>query len=171
MSASGGDEGDRATGGPLLTLTLTRALAVAGGMLLLAVAGMVTVSVLMRWLISTSVPGDIELVQIATALSVFAFLPVCQAVRGNIVVDTFTNWLPVRARAALDALWDLVYAAASLIIAWRLATGAADTIRSHTVSMMLGLPTGWAIAACGIMAAFLGVVAIATAWRLLRGSA
>jgi TRAP-type C4-dicarboxylate transport system permease small subunit len=169
MSASGGDEGGRAARGPLLTLTQT--LAVAGGMLLLAVAGMVTVSVVMRWLISTSVPGDIELVQIATALSVFAFLPVCQAARGNIVVDTFTNWLPVRARAALDALWDLVYAAAALIIAWRLAIGAADTIRSHTVSMMLGLPTGWAIAACAVMAAFLGIVGIATALRLMRDRA
>ena len=169
MSAPGEDGGGRVEGDPLLALS--RPLAIVGGMLLLAAAGMVTVSVLMRWLLSSSVPGDIELVQIATALSVFAFLPVCQAVRGNIVVDTFTNWLPVRARAALDALWDLVYAATALIIGWRLAIGAADTIGSHTVSMMLGLPTGWAIAACAAMAVFLAAVAIGTALRLVRGRA
>jgi TRAP-type C4-dicarboxylate transport system permease small subunit len=155
--------------GPLAAVT--RPLAMAGGLLLLAVAAMVVVSVVMRWLTGYSVPGDIELVQIATALAVFCFLPICQSVRGNIAVDTFTTWLPDRARSGLDALWDLVYALAALVIAWRLAVGAIDTLRSRTVSMMLGLPIGWAIAACAVMAAFLAVVAMATAWRLLRGRA
>jgi TRAP-type C4-dicarboxylate transport system permease small subunit len=140
-------------------------------MLLLTVAAVVFVSVMMRWLTSSSITGDIELVQIATALAVFSFLPVCQAVRGNIVVDTFTAWLPQRAQRALDALWDFVYAAMALMIAWRLAVGAADTINSRTVSMMLGLPTGWAIAACAVMAVLLAVVAVATALRLTRSRA
>ena len=65
-------------------------------------------------------------------------------------------------------MWDLVYVAMALIIAWRLGVGAWDTIRSNTVSMMLGLPTGWAIAACAAMAAFLALVAVATAIRVLR---
>ena len=150
---------------------LTRPLAIAGGMLLLAVAGMVVVSVVMRWLTAYSVPGDIELVQIATAVAVFAFFPVCQSVRGNISVDTFTAWLPKRVRDGLDALWDLVYALAALVIAWRLAVGALDTLRSRTVSMMLGLPVGWAMVACAAMAALLAVVAVATALRLMRGRA
>ena len=47
-------------------------------------------SVLRRWLFSTPIPGDFELAQIGTAVAVFAFLPYCQVVRGNIVVDTFT---------------------------------------------------------------------------------
>ncbi|MBX6425243.1 MAG: TRAP transporter small permease [Variibacter sp.] len=149
--------------------TLTRPLAVAGGLLSLAAAAMVVTSVLLRWLTVHSVPGDIELVQIATGLSIFAFLPLCQAQRGNIMVDTFTTWLPARAQRGLDALWDVVYACAAAVIAWRLAVGAADTIRSHTVSMMLGLPIGWVIAACAVMAALLMVVALATAWRLVRG--
>ena len=55
------------------------------------------------------------------------------------------------------------------MLAWRLAAGAADTIRSRTVSMMLGLPTGWAIAACAAMTLFLAIVALATALRLVRG--
>jgi TRAP-type C4-dicarboxylate transport system permease small subunit len=167
----GPEEPSERNAGPGALIALTRPLAIAGGVLMLATAGMVTVSVVMRWLINYSVPGDIELVQIATALAVFAFLPICQAVRGNIVVDSFTTWMPARARDALDVLWDLVYAAAALIIAWRLGVGAADTIRSRTVSMMLGLPTGWAIAACAIMALFLAAVAVATALRLARSRA
>lgn len=135
---------------------------------MLAVSLVVLTSVLMRSLIQTSITGDIELVQIATALAVFSFLPLCQAARGNIMVDTFTARLPPRVRNGLDALWDLVYAGMMGIIAWRLVVGAWDTIRSSTVSMMLGLPIGWAIAACAAMAAFLSFVAIATALGLLR---
>jgi TRAP-type C4-dicarboxylate transport system permease small subunit len=147
---------------------LSRPLAIAGGLLLLAVAGIVVVSVLMRWLIGTSISGDIELVQIATALAVFSFLPLCQSHRGNIMVDTFTNKLPLRVQRSLDALWDVVYAVVMGVIAWRLAVGAFDTLRSNTVSMMLGLPIGWAIASCAAMAAFLAAIAVGTAVTLLR---
>jgi len=65
-------------------------------------------------------------------------------------------------------LWDLVYAGMAAIIAWRLALGAYDTIRSNTVSMMLALPIGWAIAACAAMAVLLTLVALMTAFALLR---
>jgi TRAP-type C4-dicarboxylate transport system permease small subunit len=152
--------------GPLVRLT--RPLAIAGGFLMLLMAIMVVVSVVMRWLINYSVPGDIELVQIATALAVFSFLPLCQAHRGNIMVDTFTTRLPRRMQRALDALWDLVYAGMAALIAWRLAIGAYDTLRSNTVSMMLALPIGWAIAACAAVAGLLTIVAIGTAVMLLR---
>jgi TRAP-type C4-dicarboxylate transport system permease small subunit len=101
---------------------------------------------------------------------VFSFLPLCQLHRHNIIVDTFTTRLPRSVRNGLDALWDLVYAAFAGIIVWRLALGAWDSLRSNTVSMMLGLPIGWAIALCAAMAALLLVVALATAWRLLRAS-
>jgi len=153
--------------GPLIRLT--RPLAIAGGLLMLLTAVVVVVSVVMRWLISYSVPGDIELVQISTALAVFAFLPLCQAHRGNIMVDTFTTRLPRRVQRAIDALWDVVYAGMAAMIGWRLAVGAYDTIRSNTVSMMLGLPIGWAIAACAVMTVLLAIVSLATALSLLRG--
>jgi TRAP-type C4-dicarboxylate transport system permease small subunit len=116
---------------------LTRPLAIAGGFLSLAIAATVTVHVILRWIFNSAVPGDIELVQMGTALSIFAFFPLCQSRRGNIVVDTFTSALPQRWRDGLDALWDLVYALMATIIAWRLAVGAFDTMRSNTVSMML----------------------------------
>jgi TRAP-type C4-dicarboxylate transport system permease small subunit len=162
MAEAGEGAGGRSfDNGPLVAIT--RPLAIAGGLLMLGVSIIVTVSVLMRWLINYSVPGDIELVQIGTALAVFAFLPLCQAHRGNIMVDTFTNRLPAVVQRALDALWDVVYAGMAAIIAWRLAVGAWDTIRSNTVSMMLSLPIGWAIAVCAAMALLLAAVALATA--------
>lgn len=166
MSGPAASDGDRALNAPLAAFT--RPLAVAGGFVLVVVSVLVTVNVVLRWLFTSAVPGDIELVQIGTALAVFAFLPLCQSRRGNIMVDTFTSWLPPAIQRALDALWDIVFALMAAIIAWRLGVGAWDTIRSNTVSMMLGLPTGWAIAACAAMAALLAAVGVATALRLMR---
>src|SRR5262245_13853501 len=89
---------------------LTRIVALGGGIVLLAAAILVCVSVLLRWVTSYSIPGDFEFVQISVALSAFAFLPYCQARRGHIFVETFTTRLPHRTRDWLDAMWELVYA-------------------------------------------------------------
>jgi TRAP-type C4-dicarboxylate transport system permease small subunit len=146
------------------------ALALAGGVLMLVVAGLVTSSVLMRWLLGDGISGDFELVQIATALGAFAFLPLCQARRGNVIVDTFTAKLSRRARDRLDALWDLTYAVIIAVLSWRLAVGALDAFASQTTSMVLGIPQGYAIAACAVMGIFLAIVAVATGIRLAKGS-
>jgi TRAP-type C4-dicarboxylate transport system permease small subunit len=154
--------------GPRLTAA-TEVLALAGGVLMLVVACLVTLSVLMRWLLGDGISGDFELVQIATALGAFAFLPLCQARRGNVIVDSFTARLSERARRRLDALWDLAYAGLIAVIAWRLVLGAQDAFASQTSSMVLGIPQGYAIAACAVMGVFLSLVAVATARRLAKG--
>ena len=160
-------EAQRSFLGPRLTAA-TEVLALAGGVLMLAVACLVTLSVLMRWLLGDGISGDFELVQIATALGAFAFLPLCQARRGNVIVDTFTAKLSRRARDGLDALWDLTYAALVAVISWRLIAGARDAFASQTTSMVLGVPQGYAIAACAAMGVFLAVVAVFTAARLVK---
>jgi TRAP-type C4-dicarboxylate transport system permease small subunit len=156
-----------AASGPLVAWTA--ALAMVGSLLVIAVALIVVTSVVRRWLTDDVIFGTVEIVEIATALAVFSFLPLCQARRGNVVVDTFTARLKSRALDRIDAFWDLVYAGVAALIAWQLFQGARDTIVSQTTSMMLGLPVGYAIATCAVMAAVLAVVAVATALRLLRG--
>lgn len=167
MSLEGADERDAGASRGLID-RIAHALAIAGGMLMLATAIMVTASVVGRWLFRSGVKGDFEMVQIATALAVFAFLPLCQLKRGNVFVDTFTLKTPAGFNRALDTLWDLVYAGFATLIAWRLALGALDAINSRTSSMVLAIPTGWAIALASAMAAFLAIVAVAAAVRLQR---
>lgn len=149
---------------------LSLLLALAGGALSIAVALVVVVSVVLRGTGLGSVPGDFEIVQTGTALTVFAFLPWCQARHGNVFVDTFTTRLPARLQAGLDALWDAVYAGMMAIIAWQLWLGAMDAIRSGTTTMVLLVPIGPAIAACSVMAFFLALIALATAFERLRGA-
>jgi TRAP-type C4-dicarboxylate transport system permease small subunit len=142
---------------------LSHALALAGGLLSLCVAFLVLASILLRQTRFGAVPGDFELVQMGTALAIFAFLPWCQARRGNVMVDTFTSWLPRRAQAALDALWDVVFALMMAMVSWRLALGALDAINNHTTTMVLQVPLGPAILGCAALAACLAVVSLATA--------
>jgi TRAP-type C4-dicarboxylate transport system permease small subunit len=149
---------------------VARILAVAGGSLMLVTAVMVTGSVILRWLFRSGVKGDFEMVQIATAVAVFAFLPLCQWRRGNVFVDTFTLRAPAWLNRGLDTLWDIVYAVFAGLIAWRLALGGIEAIQTRTSSMVLAIPVGWAIALTSIMAGFLTIVIIATAIRLQRGA-
>ena len=96
-------------GGPAPRGLLDRLMGVSaalGGVLAVGVAVLVVVSVLGRWLLYKPVPGDFELVRIATALTVFAYLPYTQARRANIMVDTFTQRLQQRVRDAIDAFCD-----------------------------------------------------------------
>lgn len=164
MAVEGGDESDL----PRLLGTATEKVALAGGVVMLAAACLVCASVGMRWATSNSIPGDFELVQIAVAVSAFAFLPFCQLRRGNIFVGTFTAALPRRLSAGLDALWDLTYGVTAAFLAWRLTVGAAETIANRTTTMVSGIPIGWAIAATAGMAVLLAVVSVATAVQRAR---
>lgn len=153
---------------PSMIERAARILAVFGGVVALAVAGVVVVSVVRRWLFSAPIPGDFELAQVGTAVAVFAFLPYCQIVRGNIVVDTFTAHLPARFRHRIDGVWDLVYAAAMALVAGCLARGTWDMLASHEVSMVLRIPVWLGVAFGAVTCAFLAIVALSTAWTLLR---
>jgi TRAP-type C4-dicarboxylate transport system permease small subunit len=148
-----------------------KALAVLGGVIALAVAVVVALSVLSRWLFSSPIPGDFELAQIGTASAVFAFLPYCQLVRGNIVVDTFTSRLPKRTLRGIDGFWDLVYAAAMGLVAGCLARGTWDVYHSQEVSMVLRIPAWPGIAFGAVCCALLALLALSSAIGLMRGRA
>lgn len=153
---------------PRIVEHTARTLAIFGGLVALAVAGLVVVSVVRRWLFSAPVPGDFELAQVGTAVAVFAFLPYCQIVRGNIVVDTFTARLPARLRHRIDGTWDLVYAAAMALVAGCLTRGTWDMLASHEVSMVLRIPVWPGVAFGAISCALLAVAALSTACALFR---
>jgi TRAP-type C4-dicarboxylate transport system permease small subunit len=107
-------------------------------------------------------------VQIGVALSVFCFLPLTQARRGNIMVDTFTTWLPLRVQRAMDAFWDFVYAGFMALTAWCLMNGARDALASGLTSAMLGLNLWPVFAATVLLILLLVVTAVDTALQLLR---
>jgi TRAP-type C4-dicarboxylate transport system permease small subunit len=150
---------------------LARLLALFGGALAVCLALLVSISITWRALGLGGVRGDFEFVQMGVALIVFAFMPWCQARRGNVMVDSFTTRLPPRFQAALDALWEVVFAGMMALIAWRLGAGALEAARSSTTTMVLLLPIAPAIAACAILAGFTALIALAMAIVRFRGRA
>lgn len=102
---------------------LTRLLAILGGILACGMAIMVTVSVIGRYLFSTPIPGDYDLVGIISGCAVFAFLPYCQLTRSNVVVDFFTTGVGARGKAFLDAIGSLLYLVVAAIFTWRMYYG------------------------------------------------
>lgn len=152
---------------PPLIERLTGHVAVFGGVLALAVAGLVVVSVLGRWLFAIPVEGDFEFVKMATAIGVFAYLPFTQARRSNIMVDTFTGWMGQGAQNRLDAFWDLTYAGFMALCAWGLFLGARDALRTGETTMQLQLAVWPAIALCALLCLLLVVTCIGTVARLI----
>lgn len=152
---------------------VVRAVALLGGVLLVALSVMVVVSVTLRSDLvgAAGVPGDFELVQMATAVAAFCFLPYCQLKRGNIFVDTFTLKLPKRWQHRIDACWDVVYALVMALIAWRLGVGARAAFASGENTMVLQLPSYLPIALCSVLAALVAVTSLVSASRLLRARA
>lgn len=148
---------------PRTVETITAAVAIAGGILLLIVAGVVTTSVTGRWLFSKPIPADYEFVEIGIGVAVFAFLPYTQVRSGHIAVDTFTQRLPARVDAAVDAVWDLVLATFLGFFAWGLVSGAQESFQYNETMVQISWPIWPVYAICAGLAAvaFLGALAVA----------
>lgn len=103
-----------------------RALAWAGGLILVAIALMTVASITGRALVPfglSPVRGDFELVEAGTAIAVFSFLPWCHLKRGHVAVDILTGRMPGRVQAAMGFLGDVLMALAAGVILWRLWLG------------------------------------------------
>ncbi len=123
---------------------LARTVAIAGGVLLIAVVVMTVISVLGRYLFNTPIPGDYELTELACGIAVFAFFPYCHARNGNIVVEFFTGGLRPHHRTVLDTVHAVAFAVAAGLITWRLFVGAVHKLEDGETTLFLGVPVHWA---------------------------
>lgn len=147
---------------------LSRLLAMLGGALLLAITALVVLSVSGRALIWAGlgpIPGDFELVEAATALAVFCFLPWCQMERGHVSVDIFADQFGTRANTVLAVLFDLAMTAAAGFILWRLWAGMQDKMQYNETTFILQFPVWWGYAVCVPVGA---VFVIVCAWTVVR---
>lgn len=109
-------------------------------LLLLLICIISALSVLSRWLLNSPITGDVELVQIACALSISAFLPYAQMKNSHVIVDFFTIKASAKVKNCLDALAGLLLCLVSALLAWRSAEGAISSYKSNTSLMILGWP-------------------------------
>lgn len=168
MSTTSAPDGVGAAGprAPLIE-RLTGHVAMLGGLLAMGVAVLVVCSVLGRWLWGAPIEGDFEFVKMATGIAIFAYLPYTQARRGNIIVDTFTAWMPKRVIDLIDAFWDLCYLAFMTFCATGLVVGTLEAFKSRETTMQLQLLVWPVIAVSAALCILLAITALVTAIRLI----
>ena len=178
-----------------LIQTLARLTALIGGLVLLALIILTTLSIIGRsinklmhsgffqdqlagmseWVLGLGVGeinGNYELLEAGVAFAIFSFLPICQLYGSHATVDVFTAALPDRANRWIAAFWEVVLAAVIILIVWQLYGGMERYIRNGQTTLFLQFPVWWAYAAsfaagvvASITAVYCAVVRIAEALR------
>jgi TRAP-type C4-dicarboxylate transport system permease small subunit len=147
---------------------LCHVFAAAGGVVLIAITVMSALSICGRALLGKPITGDFELVQLACAVCVAAFLPYAQLQRANIIVDFFTANASRKVRGRLDAIGALLVALVTGLVGWRTAVGATVVYTNGETSMLMGVPIwlSYAMMAPGFM--LTAAVSVYAAWEHWR---
>ncbi len=148
-------------------------LAIAGGVLLSALALMTVVSITGRWLSGTSwaaslalleavgpVTGDFEMIEMGTAIAVFLFLPYCHLKGGHVTVDLVVMHAPRMVQHALAFLSECLFLGFAGLMAWQAVLGTLDKWQYQQTTMLLGLPVWWGYAFGVVGLALLAVVCL-----------
>lgn len=144
-----------------LVAGLAKALAVIGGMALVAVVIITVISVIGRALIPfglSAVPGDYEIVQAGVLFAIFCSLPITQYLRGHADVSLLTDTFPARIGAIIELVMDLLMLAATLFIVWRFSVGMVDKYHNREVTLILHMPVWWSYAAAMLGATGMAIV-------------
>lgn len=169
---------------------LSRASAVIGGLVLLVLIALTTLSIIGRelsklghglgdgWLgqmlVNSGVDeirGSYELTEAGVAFAIFAFFPVCQFYGQHATVDVFTSALPRRVLAWLRAFWEVVLAAIIVFIALRLYEGMLRYLGNGETTLFLQFPVWWSYAASVGAAAIASLTAVYCAWARIAEAA
>lgn len=145
------------------------ALAWASAFVAAFVMGVTFVGVVMRYVFRNPLMGGFEMIEIGMGLMVFTALPLMVRRRGNIAVTVLSERLPPGLSHAATAVSDLVGAALTGFVAWRVWLQGERLLSYGEVTMELRVPKGL-IAQC--MAVLLAVAALAfllCALEALRG--
>lgn len=140
-------------------------LAISGGVVFLALIAMSIISIVGRKLFAAPIQGDVELMQMGTAIAAAAFLPYCEIHDHHIKVDAFSGWLPASARSALDAVAHLVIMVVAGLLTWRTALQAIDTFSSGEISTLLSFPMWIPVA---LLVPSFALLALGGAYRAAR---
>lgn len=143
--------------------------ALLGGLLLLAIALMTAWSAASGWLLGKPLPGDVELVEMLTAISVFMFLPYCQLTGANVTADLFTARAGPRLIAVLELVAASVALAFSLLLLWRMYAGLLDYRKYVETTTILHIPIWVAYPPALVSLALLAIAALVSIRSALRG--
>jgi TRAP-type C4-dicarboxylate transport system permease small subunit len=125
--------------GRILT-KISKFFALFGGLVLLIAALISIFSIFGRAVFSSPLLGDFELVEIACAVAIGSFLPLCHLKNGNVIVDFITAKLSKNKINFLDAFSSLIFGITALFFSTRMVLGARDMFVYQEETMLLAFP-------------------------------
>ncbi len=138
---------------------LARLTALLGGLVLLGLVIMTTLSVAGRSVSLGEITGNYEILEAGVAFAIFSFLPITQLYGAHATVDVFTSGLPPRFNRWLVVFWEAVLTLVILLIIWRLYEGTLSHMKRGGTTVFLQFPLWWPYLASLIA----GIVACITA--------
>ena len=118
----------------------SRYFAIFGGFILLIAVLISVFSIFGRVVFSSPILGDFELVEIACAVAIGSFLPLCHLKNGNVIVDFITAKLSKNKINLLDAISSLIFGLVALFFSSRMILGANDMYVYQEETMLLAFP-------------------------------
>ena len=119
--------------------------AIGEGLLFCAIVVMSIISIVGRKLFDTPIQGDVELLQMGSAVAAATFLAVCEIYDHHIKVDALTTWMSEQGRAWLDVLAHGLLMLAAAILTWRTGLYVHEAYESQEVSSLLLIPVWWPV--------------------------
>ena len=169
---------------------LSKGLVFFGGAVLTALAFMTVLSTIGRAFVGLQIglgpiPGDFELVEAGTSVSVFCFMSWCQLNQGHVTVDIFTNQFGQRANALLILIGNSLIFIVAFVIAWRLWMGFGEQVTwfsqpirdligfgykpfTNNTTYILGMPFWYSYLLSFIGAFCFALISAFTVWRSLN---
>lgn len=169
---------------------LSKGLVFFGGAVLTALAFMTVLSTIGRAFVGLQIglgpiPGDFELVEAGTAVSVFCFMSWCQLNQGHVTVDIFTNQFGQSANALLILIGNSLIFIVAFVIAWRLWMGFGEQVTwfsqpirdligfgykpfTNNTTYILGMPFWYSYLLSFIGAFCFALISAFTVWRSLN---
>jgi TRAP-type C4-dicarboxylate transport system permease small subunit len=170
---------------------LARITAMIGGLVLIALIVITTLSIIGRsaskWLHSDTaerllgsfaqtlldlgigeVNGSYELLEAGVAFAIFSFFPICQLYGAHATVDIFTSRLSPRVNRVIAAFWEAALTAALILISVQLFGGVQRYYGNGETTLFLQFPVWWAYAASFSASVVTCIVALHCAVMRLR---
>ena len=164
-------------------ILLARLTAMIGGIVLVGLILLTTVSIIGRslnkwlhgdtaqsvmggfaeWLLELGigeVNGSYELLEAGVALAIFSFFPICQLYTNHATVDVFTSRLPEVGTRVLMAFWEVLLAAALILVTVQLFGGVQRYYGNGETTLFLQFPVWWSYAASFAASVVTCIVAI-----------
>ena len=119
---------------------ISRYFAIFGGFILLSAALISIFSIFGRVVFSSPILGDFELVEIACAVAIGSFLPLCHLKEGNVIVDFITAKLSKNKIHLLDSISSFIFGVVAFFFSSRMVLGAKDMYIYREETMLLAFP-------------------------------